>query len=214
MSGPMMQSQQITHSVAQQTHDEFILVVKRADVFAHHTPWNGLQHEPLKDIMHAIKTKKEFLPRSAMELDPTYKQIIPYLIFTYQDQYFLMQRQAKASEQRLQNKYTLGIGGHIRQEDVTDDSIFEWAKREFHEEVAYSGSLELTTLGVLNDDSNAVGQVHLGLVLLLQGDNSDIQVKSELKSGQLLTLKALAPFYEHMESWSQIVHQALAKEFF
>lgn len=205
-----MQSQtysQITHKA----HDEFILVVKRNDIFAQHEPWHGLQHEVLDDVMQAIATKKEFLPRSIMELDINYKQIIPYLVFKYQDQYFLMQRQAKASEQRLQNKYTLGIGGHIRQEDLTQDSIFQWAKREFHEEVTYNGSLELTTLGVLNDDSNAVGQVHLGLVLLLQGDSSDIQVKSELKSGQLVTLQELKLFYEHMESWSQIVYQTLIK---
>lgn len=206
-----MQTQQLINQIAPRSQDELILVVKREDAFAAHAAWYGLKHDVLDDVMQAIATKKEFLPRSVMELDPNYKQIIPYLVFKYQDQYFLMQRQAKASEQRLQNKYTLGIGGHIRQEDLTEDSIFQWAKREFYEEVAYNGSLEFTPLGVLNDDSNAVGQVHLGLVLLLQGDSPDIHVKSELKSGQLVTLQELKPFYEHMESWSQIVYQTLIK---
>lgn len=201
-----MQTQQLVNQIAPQLHDELILVVKREDLFATHAAWHGMQKEPLDDIMHAIKTKKEFLPRSAMELDPTYKQIIPYLIFKHQDKYFLMQRQAKASEQRLQNKYTLGIGGHIRQEDLTHDSIFAWAQREFHEEVNYSGSFDITMLGVLNDDTNAVGQVHLGLVLLLTGNSVDISVKSELKSGSLVTKDELASFYEHMETWSQIVY--------
>jgi predicted NUDIX family phosphoesterase len=205
----MMQTQQLVNQAVPQSHDELILVVKRDDIFVTHAAWHGMQSEPLDAIMHAIKTKKEFLPRSVMEMDPNYKQIIPYLIFKHQDRYFLMQRQAKASEQRLQNKYTLGIGGHIRQEDLTHDSIFAWAQREFHEEVNYHGSFDITMLGVLNDDTNAVGQVHLGLVLLLTGDSADISVKSELKSGTMVTKDELASFFEHMETWSQIVYQAL-----
>ncbi len=204
-----MQTQQLINQIAPQSQDELILVVKREDVFAAHAAWYGMQQEPLDDIVRAIKTKRAFLPRSVMELDPAYKQIIPYLIFKYQDQYFLMQRQAKASEQRLQNKYTLGIGGHIRQEDLTHDSIFAWAQREFHEEVNYQGSFDITMLGVLNDDTNAVGQVHLGLVLLLTGDSDDISVKSELKSGVMVTKNDLASYYEYMETWSQIAYQAL-----
>lgn len=205
-----MQTQQLINQIAPQSQDELILVVKREDIFTTtHAAWYGMQQEPLDDILHAIKTKRSFLPRSVMELDPTYKQIIPYLIFKHQDRYFLMQRQAKASEQRLQNKYTLGIGGHIRQEDLTHDSIFAWAQREFHEEVNYQGSFDITMLGVLNDDTNAVGQVHLGLVLLLTGDSADISVKSELKSGTMVSKDELACYYEHMETWSQIVYGAL-----
>jgi predicted NUDIX family phosphoesterase len=192
------------------THDEMILVVKRADIFSSFPVWHGLAQEPLEHCLETIKTKKEFQPRSVMETDPTYKQIIPYLIFNHEDGYFLMQRQGNASEQRLKNKYSLGIGGHIRLEDMSSDSIFEWAKREFHEEVNYAGDLQIETVGILNDDTNAVGQVHIGLVLLLKGNNSHISVKSELKSGTLLTLQELQPFVEHMESWSQMVYEKLA----
>ena len=140
-----------------------------------------------------------------METDPSYKQIIPYEVFTFNDRYFLMQRQAKASEQRLKNKFSLGIGGHIRQEDMTTASIFDWANREFHEEVNYNDMIEIQTIGVLNDDSNPVGQVHLGLVLLITGSSPNIAIKSELKSGQLLSLQELEPFYDRMETWSQMV---------
>ena len=104
-----------------------------------------------------------------MEQDQAYKQIIPYLIFAHQGRYFVMQRASTSSEQRLKNKFTLGIGGHIRQEDIRDDSIFSWAQREFHEEINYSGNVAIQVLGVVNDESNDVGKVHLGLVLLLQG---------------------------------------------
>lgn len=204
-----MQTTQSATQNINQTHDEMILVVKRADIFSGFQAWHGLAQEPLEHALEVIKTKKEFQPRSVMETDPSYKQIIPYLIFNHEDRYFLMQRQGHASEQRLKNKYSLGIGGHIRKEDMSTDSIFEWAQREFHEEVNYTGDLQIETVGILNDDTNAVGQVHIGLVLLLKGNSSDISVKSELKSGTLLTLQELKPFVEHMESWSLMVFEKL-----
>lgn len=188
---------------------EQILVVKRNDLFADHPTFQGLSSEPLSDMLAIIAQKKEFLPRPAMEEDPTYKQIIPYLIFNHGDRYFLMQRQAKASEQRLKNKYTLGIGGHIRAEDMTTESILDWASREFHEEVFYNGAVSFEPLGVLNDDSNDVGKVHIGLVLLIQGDHGDISIQSELKSGIMLTLDEMKAYYDDMESWSQTVYDFL-----
>lgn len=194
-----------------QVTDETILVVKRDDIFAHHEPFNGLEKEPLEDIVNAIQTKKEFLPRAMMETDPTYKQIIPYLVFNYADRFFLMKRKAKASEQRLKDKYTLGIGGHIREEDMQNSSIFSWAFREFHEEVKFTGCAAFDTMGIINDDSNDVGKVHLGLVLLIEGESPNITVKSELESGQMLTLEEMQPYYDRMETWTQMVYDYLCK---
>ena len=65
---------------------------------------------------------------------------------------------------------------------------------------------------MLNDDSNPVGQVHVGLVLLLQGDSDAIKVRSELKSGQLLTAQECLAFYDRMESWSQIIFDAAIRK--
>jgi predicted NUDIX family phosphoesterase len=103
----------------------------------------------------------------------------------------------------------LGIGGHIRAEDMTTESIFDWASREFHEEVLYNGTVSFEPLGVLNDDSNDVGKVHIGLVLLIQGDHGDISIQSELKSGIMLTLDEMKDYYDNMESWSQTVYDFL-----
>lgn len=191
---------------------EDILVVKRTNLFAEQNAFEGLHKEPLEQTLSVIANKKEFLPRAEMEVNQNYKQIIPYLVFNHQDKYFLMQRQSGASEQRLKNKYTLGIGGHIRHEDMQTESIFDWSQREFHEEVSYNGTVSFEPLGVLNDDSNDVGKVHLGLVLLLKGDSRDIKVKSELKSGQMLTLEQMLPLVEHMESWSQTVYTFLCSQ--
>jgi predicted NUDIX family phosphoesterase len=188
-----------------QKHDELILVVPREHLFADSAAWHGLKDVDFEQYLNIINDKKEFLPRSIMETDFGYKQVIPYLVYTYNNQYFLMQRKSDASEIRLRNKLTLGIGGHIRQEDMTTNSLFEWALREFHEEVDYAGTLNVKPLGILNDDSDDVGKVHIGFVLLLEGDSSNIAIKSELKSGTLVPLSECVAQKECMESWSQFV---------
>lgn len=187
--------------------DELILVVKREKLFpqGNFSGLKSIDKEEMENYLQIISDHKEFLPRSLMENDPTYKQIIPYLVFKNEDKYFLMQRQSKATEQRLKNKYSLGIGGHIRQEDMSSTDIIDWSKREFEEEVDFQGNYKVNLIGILNDDSNAVGQVHIGFVFLIEGDSDSIKVKSELKSGELFTLEECNQYYNLLESWSQII---------
>ena len=192
-------------------HDEHILVVKRTDLFPNNSAFQGLQKFESAAWLETILAKKEVLPRSLMETDPTYKQIIPYLVFTHDNKLFLMQRQAKASETRLQSKFSLGIGGHIREEDIEDADIAGWARREFHEEVVYNDAFSVEPMGILNDDSNDVGKVHVGFVYLLKGTSDNISVQEELKSGMLLTIEECEAFYDRMESWSQIVFDWIKK---
>jgi predicted NUDIX family phosphoesterase len=205
-----MTQTQVFSSPTPMHHDELILVIKR-ELFKDIDNWHGLQAVDYAPYAQLIHEHKEFLPRSQMELDESYKQIIPYLVYTHNGKYFLMQRQAKATETRLQNKYSLGIGGHIRQEDIDGSDITTWARREFDEEVTFNGTYTIEPLGILNDDSNAVGKVHIGFVFLLHGDSADIQVQSELKSGTLYTLEECKEFYGSMETWTQILVDFLEK---
>ncbi len=189
---------------------EHILVVPRDTLFAQQPSWHGIKKDGLNEFLETIKTHQEFHLRSSMEQDPRYKQIIPYLIFRHGQTYFLMQRTAHTTEQRLKNKLSIGIGGHMRQEDMINGStVFDWARREFHEEVFYSGRLEVTPLGMINDDTTEVGQVHIGLALLLDGFNGQISVKSELKSGTLVSLEELRRVSPDLETWSQMVLELL-----
>ena len=186
---------------------ENILVVPTKNLFFEGV-WQGLRGTDTIDLqayMDVIQSQCLFLSRPEMEYNPTYKQIIPYLVFKYRDKYFLMQRASMASEARLRSKFSLGIGGHIREDDMQGSSIFDWARREFAEEVDYQGKLSVEMLGILNDDSNEVGKVHLGLVMILTGDSSHIKVKSELKSGELLSLAECAALECEMENWSKLV---------
>ncbi|MCX5923319.1 MAG: hypothetical protein NTU89_02000 [Candidatus Dependentiae bacterium] len=199
-----MNNPQIQSTKVQPSHlSEEILVVKRSILFNETNAWSGINNQIFDQCMQTIQTHSAFMPRSHAETNPTYKQIIPYVIFTVDQKIFVMQRKTTASEQRLAHKYSIGIGGHMRQEDLSSNNIFNWALREFEEEVNYSGSKEMSKIGILNDDTNDVGKVHLGMILLLKGSSDQISIKNEHKSGMLLTLDECKALYNQMESWSQ-----------
>lgn len=206
---------QVTQQVFAGKYDENILVVPRKELFPE-TAWYGIQQVNDAAIIEIILAKKEFHPRSLMETDPTFKQIIPYLVFTCTEagetKFFIMQRRAKASETRLQSKWSLGIGGHIREEDMQSANIVDWACREFEEEIEYDGNFTIKPIGILNDDSNDVGKVHVGFVYLITGDSANIRIKDEHQSGELLTLEACKQHYSNMETWSQIVFDWLSAQ--
>ncbi|MFT6765515.1 MAG: putative NUDIX family phosphoesterase, partial [Alteromonas naphthalenivorans] len=114
-------------NVAPPVKTERILVVKRSELFQK-PAWTGIKSVDFDAYLKLIQTKQEFMPRNLAEENFDYKQIIPYLIFQHQDTYFLMQRKAGSSEQRLANKYSLGIGGHLREEDMDGATLFDWAR--------------------------------------------------------------------------------------
>ncbi len=184
-------------------NDESILVVPRDKLFPSGPP-SGLKQIDFAQYEKLILDNAEFRSRAAVEVDSTFKQIIPYLVFKHENKYFLMQRNDSGSESRLRNKYSLGIGGHINEADLKGRSISEWAHREFNEEVSYHGKLNIKPIGLINDESNFVGKVHTGFLFLLEGDSADIAVRQEFRSGHLATLDEIAGYYSEMESWSKM----------
>jgi predicted NUDIX family phosphoesterase len=188
--------------------DEKILVVERKILFPKEI-LQGIQQIDFDLYLNLIESNKKFIWRSQVETDTSFKQIIPYLVFNFQDKFFLMQRKNNASEVRLQNLYSLGIGGHIKEKDLIQKTIFDWARREFAEEIDYQGNFEVQPIGLLNDESNSVGQVHTGFVFLLKGNSEKIKIRNEHKEGILYSLKECKAFYPKMEQWSQIVFDHL-----
>lgn len=185
--------------------NEEIIVIKREILFANEPAWQGIKKVDSDYYSNLIYTHKEVVLRGPAEGDITYKQIIPYIIFKHNDNYFLMQRSSKSSDQRLADKYTLGIGGHLRPSDITNANVIEWGKREFEEEINYKGALNYEILGILNDDSNDVGKVHIGIVMCAIGDTQDISVRSELTLGTLVNLETCVAHFNRLETWSQHV---------
>ncbi|MBT4594262.1 hypothetical protein HOD08_00050 [bacterium] len=184
--------------------DEKIFAVRRTDLFKQSSP-QGFTPTAFSGYEKTLEGHGAFLWRSKLENDPTYKQIIPYMVFTHNKKIFVFQRKDTATEQRLKSKFSIGIGGHLRSEDITGTKISGWGKREFEEEIEYHGSYKIKELGLINNDENAVGLVHAGFATLLIGNSDKISIKSEHKDGWLLSFDECKKIKSRMEDWSQFV---------
>lgn len=192
---------------------EEVLVVPRDILFAG-SEWKGFRDSGLDDLLAQVRAHYRFRRRSEVEEDPSEPQIIPYVVFRHADQYFLTHRLRRSSERRLRHLYSLGVGGHINPEDVSDaaDPIEAGLRREWEEEVVYSGHFSTQLIGAINDQTTPVGRVHVGLIFLLDGDRPNISIREVNKlAGTLLPLEAMRSYYLDMESWSQLIFDYLTK---
>ena len=189
---------------------EEVLCVRREDLFPDGA-WHGFVSDDLERYQAIIRERYVFRPRAEVEDDPSFQQIIPYVVFRHGDRYFLTHRLRASSERRLRKQYSLGVGGHINPSDLlSGDPIADGLKREWEEEVAYDGQFDAQLLGLLNDESAPVSKVHLGVVFLVDGDTPNITIRETKKlGGELLTLDEMRRLYLQMESWSQIVYDRL-----
>ncbi len=165
----------------------------------------------VQDILERLGNSARFRPRAGVEDDPAFQQIIPYIVFRHGERYLLTKRLKASSERRLHHLYSLGVGGHINPpDDVHADPILHGLRREWQEEVNYPGPVAHKLLGLIKDDTTPVGQVHLGLVFLLEGDDPTIEIREQGKlEGALLRLEEMRAYYLDMESWSQILYDYL-----
>ena len=191
---------------------EEVLVVPRSEIFPDGA-WHGFIDADPERYLSIIAERRQFRPRGEVEEDPDYQQIIPYVVFRNDDRYFLTRRLKQSSEKRLRHLYSLGVGGHINREDVGEeatDPVLEGLRREFAEEVIYEGDWTHRLIGLLNDDSNDVSRVHLGLVFEVSGDSPQISIReTEKLEGELLRLEEMKIYYLDMESWSQLIYDHL-----
>ena len=66
----------------------------------------------------------------------------------------------------MHSKSSIGIGGHISTLDEnSNDPYLVGMQRELDEEVAIDSEFEVQCVGLINDDSNEVGRVHLALCI-------------------------------------------------
>jgi predicted NUDIX family phosphoesterase len=155
-----------------------------------------------------------FLPRAEAEENPNYKQIIPYIILTCGPRILYYCRGNGSGETRLFKKRSLGIGGHINDEDSDgvdfDTAAYERAlRRELEEELSLPSSLEVVPLkavALINDDSNPVGAVPLGIVhhYILSSENV-VPREEAIAELSFSTHQELLERIEEFETWSQIV---------
>lgn len=149
-----------------------------------------------------------FRERQTVETDPAFKQIVCYVVLRSGSQYFHYTRGKAGSEDRLKALRSIGVGGHISDCDrgLFGDAYREGMLREVMEEIHLDSNYAERCLGLINDDSTPVGQVHLGIVHLF-----DLAEPKARRKEQVLTKSGFAPFTElqaqrsQFESWSQIL---------
>jgi predicted NUDIX family phosphoesterase len=195
--------------------DENVLVIKRA-LFDELGSFQGLNFEPRKYLQAILSRGNNFfLSRSRAEIDPSHKQIIPYVLLAHGDKVIFYVRGKKAGEQRLVAKGSIGIGGHMNEADESLFALDEAAyragvEREVSEEILIHSKFEDRIVALLNDDSNEVGQVHLGIVHVFGLAEPKVK-KNESMITELafLSREELASRRDSLETWSQICLDSL-----
>lgn len=150
----------------------------------------------------------QYLPRSLAETEPSFKQLIPYVVLRCRDQVFAYTRGHAGGETRLRTLRSLGIGGHICAEDGTAsaDPYRAGLLRELEEEVFLDTPYRERILGLINDDRTPVGQVHLGIVHVLDVDEPSVRHRDEaLADGAFASLKQLRQARAEFETWSHFL---------
>jgi predicted NUDIX family phosphoesterase len=112
-----------------------------------------------------------YLNRSEAEQNKRFKQLIPYVLLICRDKILRYRRGKGGQETRLHGLYSVGVGGHISEEDhglfSTDRGYQEGMRRELMEEVAVDAGNH-PAVAAINDDSTEVGQVHFGVVHIVR----------------------------------------------
>lgn len=152
----------------------------------------------------------EFRPRAEVEDDPSWKQLIPYVVFRCGRAVFGYTRGTSQGEARLHRLRSLGVGGHVDEPDAdgraTRDAYEVALRRELDEEVAIGSPGTLRLVGLINDDSTPVGSVHLGVVHLYDLERPDVEPREGgLADCGFVPLDDLAGQLAEFETWSQIV---------
>lgn len=200
---------------------EQVLVVPRA-LLDEIGDFHGLRTEGVEAAVARLLDPAAhlFMDRAAAEDDPTHKQLIPYCIFRHGDRILHYTRGKSGGESRLHAKLSVGVGGHINPVDTGDgrtgpEAYHAAVAREIAEELAtpVPPSATRRIIALLNDDSNPVGQVHLGIVHLIDLDTAEVTARedalAELALSPLSDLNG--PIFDRLETWSQHCIRHLAK---
>ena len=190
--------------------DEKVLVFPRS-LFEQLGAFQGFRSD-IDHYLPAILDKKNnsFQPRAQAETNPNFKQIIPYVVVTDGKSILHYVRGKKAGEQRLVAKGSIGIGGHINDEDHTLfafglQAFQDAVKREVCEELTVQGTFDAKPVGLINDDSTEVGRVHFGVVHVLFRTPEKVKKNEQvITQVEFIAIEELKQRREQMESWSQL----------
>ncbi|HSW62053.1 MAG TPA: hypothetical protein VLH56_01855 [Dissulfurispiraceae bacterium] len=167
-------------------------------------------------ILAVVYSDAFFLSRPLAELDPSFKQIIPYVTVCRHDLILLIRRKKKQTEQRLHDLYSIGQGGHINPLPGRGGAelIRAEMERELLEEIALGpAQYRLSPGGIINDDDTEVGSVHLGLWYRAEATEGGFRTNEPDKiEGAWASRREVLKKYATLETWSQIVADSFLRE--
>ncbi|HUQ78816.1 MAG TPA: phosphoesterase [Patescibacteria group bacterium] len=196
---------------------ELVLVVPTADVVAvlgGGVAWHGIRRGDGALVADLIARHGRFLPRSVVEVDPAWKQVIPYAVLRDGDAWFLMKRTRAGADARLHDRCSIGVGGHVNPADGgLDGDLSRALAREWHEELRVTFVPDFRFVGLLNDDSTPVGAVHLGLVHVGDAAGRPVEIReTEKLTGRFASAGEVGAVADRLETWSRIAFEYLTTE--
>ena len=187
-------------------NDELVFVVPRSSI-ADEAGWYGIRTDDLEGFLDALERDGGYEPRSAMEADPSFKQVIPYLVLRDGERFFLMRRTRAGVDARLHDRYSIGVGGHL---NPGDGGVLGGLRREWHEELVAGFEPEFRLVGLLNDDTTDVGAVHLGAVYVADAAGRSVEIRETDKlSGAFAGPDEVEAVVDRMETWSRLCFEFL-----
>lgn len=156
-----------------------------------------------------------YRPRAEVETDPSYKQLIPYVVIRCGAEVFHYTRGATGTETRLQALRSVGLGGHIAREDGAPaaDPYRAGMQRELNEEVEIRGRRTEQPFGFIYDARTPVGQVHIGIVHLIDVEEPLVWPReAAIDEAGFAPLRDLLRHRDEFERWSQFVLEELARK--
>lgn len=172
-----------------------------------------------KSMRRGNVDEKTFNAENCAERNEGFKQPIPYIVITKGDKFYVTERLEGGGESRLHGKLSMGIGGHmnpIEGYESFPELLHENTLRELNEELAVEDndeSIDIVMVGLINDDVNEVGKVHIGLlgkIELKDGQEVSIREVEQLKGAWYTLDELLSPdVFSRVESWGKIVVEAI-----
>ena len=186
--------------------DELVFVVPRSSI-PDEAGWYGVRTDDLDGFLVALERDGRYEPRTAMEVDASFKQIIPYLVLRDGERFFLMRRTRAGVDARLHDRYSIGVGGHL---NPGDGGVLGGLRREWHEELVAGFEPGFRLVGLLNDDTTDVGAVHLGAVYVADAAGRTVEIRETDKlSGAFAEPDEVEAVVDRMETWSRLCFEFL-----
>ncbi|MGC4067633.1 MAG: hypothetical protein QM784_23895 [Polyangiaceae bacterium] len=149
-------------------------------------------------------------PRSTLETDERYRQLVSYIVVRWTDSVLVYRRTPKSGESRLHGRMSVGIGGHWNVSDVVSvdgavdpmSTLSRACERELAEEIDCDTPECIRVVGIIKESTNAVSRVHLGVVIECWLSSARVSVRDlGICETRFVPISELSDLAAEMETW-------------